>query len=347
MSDSTFNPNDIGQPNGNYFALPYSVDESEITLISVPWDVTTSYCAGTVDGPDAIIDASAQVDLFDFDVKDAWKIRIGTTKLDFEKENKQLRQLAEEVIAHLEEGGSEDDETIKTHLEKINKGSEHVNTQVYQKAKELLNQHKIAAVIGGEHSVPFGLIKAVAEKHPGVGVLHIDAHADLRVAYEGFEYSHASIMYNILHKFEGVSKLVQVGIRDLSGEEFQLSQDDPRIEMFNDYALKNAEFNGKTWAQQCDEIIAHLPQIVHISFDIDGLTPEYCPNTGTPVPGGLTFNQAMYLIRAVALSGRKIVGFDLCEVTPGESGEWDANVGARVLYKLCCYTHLAANRHET
>lgn len=347
MSDSTFNPNDIGQPNGNYFGLPYRFEEAEIGILSVPWDVTTSYSSGTVHGPHSIIEASIQVDLFDFDVKDAWQIKVGSTELHLTEQNSKLRELAEEVIEYLEDGGAITDKKIARHLVQINQGSESLNIKVYEQAKSILDRGKIAAVVGGEHSVPFGLIKAVAERYNDVGILHIDAHADLREAYEGFEYSHASIMYNVLHKLGGVSKLVQVGIRDLSEDEMNLAATNPHVVMFNDYALKEAEFNGKTWAQQCNDIVANLPQNVYISFDIDGLSPEYCPNTGTPVPGGLSFHQAIYLLKTVATSGRKIVGFDLCEVTPGTSGEWDANVGARVLYKLCCYTHMSNNRIET
>ena len=347
MNNSVFNPNDIGRPNGNYFGLPYTFDEADIALISVPWDVTTSYASGTVHGPHSIIDASVQLDLFDFDVKDSWKIRIGSTELILAEENSRLREMAEEVIAYLEDGGAVGDKKIAKQLVQINDGSDRLNNIVYQQAKNLLNKNKIPAVIGGEHSVPFGLIKAIGEKYPDTGILHIDAHADLRNSYEGFIYSHASIMYNVLHKCEGISKLVQVGIRDLSEGEMQLASDDTRVVMFNDFTLKEAEYTGKTWSKQCDEIIANLPQNVYVSFDIDGLSPENCPNTGTPVPGGLSFNQAVYLLKRLAMSGRKIVGFDLCEVTPGSSGEWDANVGARILYKLCCYTHLSNNCKET
>jgi agmatinase len=92
---------------------------------------------------------------------------------------------------------------------------------------------------------------------------------------------------------------------------------------------------GETWATQCARIVADLPRAVYLSFDIDGLDPTLCPNTGTPVPGGLTFHQATYLIAEVVRSGRRIVGFDLNEVAPGPDGdEWDANVGMRVLYKM-------------
>jgi agmatinase len=194
------------------------------------------------------------------------------------------------------------------------------------------------AVVGGEHSAPFGLLQALNEKYDDFGILHIDAHADLRRAYEGFTYSHASIMYNVLEQLRHVTKIVQVGVRDYCAEEAALMAADVRLVPFTDAALQEASFNGLPWAQQCRDIVAALPEKVYVSFDIDGLTPDNCPHTGTPVPGGLTYNQAVFLLKAVAQSGKKIIGFDLCEVAPSGHDEWDANVGARVLFKLCCYT---------
>ena len=111
--------------------------------------------------------------------------------------------------------------------------------------------------------------------------------------------------------------------------------------MFDDWQLKDNTYSGMNWATQCEKIIATLPEAVYISFDIDGLTPEFCPHTGTPVPGGLDFNQAIYLIQTLVKAGKTIIGFDLCEVAPGESGEWDGNVGARLLYKLSNLMYLS------
>ncbi|MDR2564290.1 MAG: agmatinase family protein [Prevotellaceae bacterium] len=337
----TFDHNDIGRPNGNYFALPYESGEADIEIISVPWDVTTSYRSGTAQGPQAIIEASAQVDLFDFERENAWTIRIAGTKLDLADLNVVNRALAEKIIAHLEAGGKLDDKEIAEALSRVNRASETMNDLVYDAACKILNQNKFAAVVGGEHSTPFGLIKALAERNPaGMGILQIDAHADLRCAYEGFLWSHASIMYNVLHRTEGVEKLVQVAIRDLCDEEIQLAERCNKIVMFPDRMLKTAEFTGKTWHEQCTEIISNLPQNVYISFDIDGLSPSLCPGTGTPVPGGLSFPQAAYLIRQLAKSKKTIIGFDLNEVAPAPTGDWDANVGARMLFELCCSVSL-------
>ena len=145
-------------------------------------------------------------------------------------------------------------------------------------------------------------------------------------------------MYNALHEAPGVGALVQVGIRDFCDEELEVARADERVVQFTDYELAAAQFEGETWRTVCDRIVAALPRQVYVSFDIDGLSPDNCPHTGTPVPGGLSFRAAVYLLAAVVESGREIVGFDLCEVGPSRDGEWDANVGARVLYKLCNLT---------
>ena len=155
----------------------------------------------------------------------------------------------------------------------------------------------------------------------------------------GFNYSHASIMHNALQN-KAVSKLVMVGIRDICEAEVAYINGLPdRIACFYDWDIKEkVEIErSTTWAAMCDQIIAALPQRVYISFDIDGLKPNLCPNTGTPVHGGFELYEAFYLLKKLVHSGRQIIGFDLCEVSPNtqnEEDEWDANVGARVLYKL-------------
>jgi agmatinase len=342
MEKRTFNPNDAAVANGNYFGMPYTVDEASVVLISVPWDVTTSYRPGTSKGPEAIIAASPQLDFFDFDVDDAWKIGIGTLPMDPEVKflNEAMRPLAEKVISHLENGGAQTE--ISEDLATVNAASLLLNQKIFQSTKELLQRGKLVGLIGGEHSVPLGYLSALASANPGFGILHIDAHADLRQAYEGFTYSHASIMYNAL-KLDGISKLVQVAVRDECEDEINLVNSTDRIVQFDDYLLAAAEFEGKSWGKQCVEIVNHLPLRVYVSFDIDGLNPELCPNTGTPVPGGLSFQKAVYLLRQIVESGRQIVGFDVTEVAPGEKDEWDANVGARIIYKLCNLMYLSNN----
>ena len=326
-----FNPNDIAIPNGNFFGFPYTIEESEIVLVSVPWDVTTSYRAGTSSAPEAIKKASLQLDFFDFEIEKAWETCIGTEILSetIIEANQTYRKLAEQIIADLERGKPAE----KKDLNAINKACEVVNTYVYKLCQSHLKSGKKIGLVGGDHSSPLGFIQALSEIYDDFGILHFDAHADLREAYEGFVYSHASIMFNAL-KFKSVKKLVQVGIRDVSQDEINLANSSEHVVQFNDFALKEAAFSGYTWQEQCNSIIQHLPQNVYISFDIDALSPENCPNTGTPVPGGLSYNEAIFLVKLLKNSGRNIIGFDLCEVGCSPD-EWDANVGARMLYKLC------------
>jgi agmatinase len=172
-------------------------------------------------------------------------------------------------------------------------------------------------------------------------VLHLDAHADLRVAYEGFTYSHASVMYNAAERLPEIARIVQVGIRDLSQEEHEYAQRSKgRIVQHHDQVLARARLEGESWSTQVRRIAEALPRDVYVSFDIDALDPSLCPHTGTPVPGGLSFQQAAYLLAALGWHDRRIVGFDLVEVAPDPSGadEWDGNVGARLLYKLAGWT---------
>jgi agmatinase len=332
-----FDPNQIGVPNGNYFALPFTVADAALVLVSAAWDVTTSYRAGTAQAPPAIIDASAQVDLYDLNYSEAWQRGIGTLPIDaqWHKRSIAARKKAEKAIALLEKGCDENDPSVAALTDSVNADSRWFNDSVYTATQALLRQRKLVGLVGGDHSVPFGYLRALAEQYSEFGILHIDAHSDLRKAYEGFEFSHASIMYNVLTHIPQVAKIVQVGIRDLCSDEWNLAHNDARVCQFNNYAMAQAMFEGETWSQICKKIIAALPPKVYISFDIDGLSPDNCPNTGTPVPGGLSFLQANYLLQQLTQAGKNIIGFDLCEVAPGAHSDWDAVVGARVLYKLC------------
>ena len=215
----------------------------------------------------------------------------------------------------------------------INEECIKLNKWVKTKALDYINKNKVVALLGGDHSTPLGLMQALAEKFNSFGILQIDAHADLREAYEGFEFSHASIMYNAL-KIPNVSTLVQVGIRDYCEAEYNLIQNaNGRIITFFDRDIKHKQYEGTSWSSICNTIIEALPADIYLSFDIDGLDPKLCPNTGTPVAGGFEFEQILLLIEKIVDSGKRIIAFDLNEVTPG-GNEWDANVGARLLYRI-------------
>jgi agmatinase len=330
-----FNPNDIGVDNGNLLGLPFDADSAQVIVLGVPWEVTVSYRAGTAGGPQAVLAASRQLDIFDFDNPEGWQrgIFMAPIPAQIEQKNAALRPLAQQIIAHLETGAAiaADPHLLKL-LTTIEQDCEAVNQWLFDQAQAAMNQGKKVAVIGGDHSVPLGYLQALATRYPNFGVLHIDAHADLRDAYEGFKYSHASIMFNAL-QIPQISKLVQVGIRDLCQDEFTLIQNSQgRISTYYDPMLKQQLYAGVSWLDLCQKMVAELPQQVYISFDVDGLDPKLCPNTGTPVPGGLELEQTFCLFREVVNSGRQIIGFDLSEVA---AAEWDGNVGARAVYKLC------------
>ncbi|MCG8307917.1 MAG: agmatinase family protein [Cytophagales bacterium] len=333
-----FDPNGIGQ-TGKLFGLPFDQDTSEIVVIPVPWDVTASFKDGASLGPKAVLRVSSQIDLFMERIPDAWKLGICMLPIDDEwiSKNNQARKFAVEYIKFLEGEKIElTDEYIDIILKNINVLSERINDWVYGKSTELIEAGKIPVVLGGDHSAPYGLIKAVSQQYDNFGVLQIDAHADLRPSYEGFRYSHASIMYNVL-KLEGVSGLVQVGIRDYCEQEHTMIKEDSRIFTFFDSALARERYEGKTWGEQVDRIIAILPDNIYVTIDVDGLEHIYSLGTGTPVPGGLSYNQLVYLLERIMESGKKIISFDICEVC-GDSRDWDAIVGSRLLYNLANIT---------
>lgn len=322
---------------GQIFGLPFTIENAELVIVPVPWEVTVSYKAGTAGGPQAILDASAQVDLFVKDIPDAWKLGIAMLPVDEKiiQENEKLRQLSSVYIQWLSELDNADEDSLEIIPKKINEACENLMIYVKNKTLQYLKQGKMVALLGGDHSTPLGFIRALSEVHPSFGILQIDAHADLRKAYEGFTYSHASICYNAM-KIKNISKLVQVGIRDYCDEEVQyIHKSKSKVVTFFDDDIKETQYQGETWEAICEKIIAELPEKIYVTFDIDGLDPKLCPNTGTPVPGGFELQQVAYLIKQVVKSGKQIIGFDINEVSPGAHDDWDANVGARALYQLC------------
>ena len=335
-----FDPNTLGLADNNIFGLPSTEDNAELIIIPCPWEVTVSYRAGTAKGPEQILEASKQIDLYDEDGIDQWKKGYYMLPIDKNIESKSyyLRACSELVIGALMEGTIiEKNSQLCEKIKEVNEGGAYFKNWLKDLTLDYLNKGKKVVMLGGDHSTPLGYIQALATKYPSFGVLHIDAHADLRKAYEHFTYSHASIMYNILEEVKEVSKLVQVGIRDFCDEEKERIDNHPKIKTFFNQHIKDRMYEGETWKQIVDDIISNLPNQIYISFDIDGLDPKLCPNTGTPVPGGFEIEQVFYLLKKIKESGKKIIGFDLNEVSSG--GEFvdtiDPLVGARVLYKMC------------
>jgi agmatinase len=336
---TTFDPNAPAAAGSGIFGLPFTEAESSLVLLPVPWEATTSYGGGTSRAPAAIRAASHQVDLFDLDFETPYApgIFMRPEAAEVIAWNARARAAAERVI---EVGGEiAGVRELEEALAEVNELSAMLNAWVKKETLGLLAKGKTVALVGGDHSTPFGALAAVGEKLGKFGVLHFDAHSDTRIAYEGFVHSHASIMYNALQGVKEIEKLVQVGIRDVCEQEISYTRSQgERVRMFTDRELARRAFSGETFSKIAADIVAALPQRVWVSFDIDGLDPRFCPHTGTPVPGGLDFREASYILAELVKSGRELVGFDVNEVAPSlanDEDEWDANVGARLLYKLC------------
>lgn len=331
-------PSSKASDTNGIFGLPFKENEAKIVYLPIPWDVTTSYQAGTMNGPQAILQASPQIDFFDFDFINAYQKGLFMRRPSpaIKKMAITGRKLALKIIDS-SEAVIQKSKALQKTLSDVNKLSENLNEYVYQETKKLLQKNKIPVIVGGDHSTPFGAIKAYSEVYPQMGILHFDAHSDTRKAYMGFTHSHASIMYNVMEKIPAIKKLVQVGIRDFCLDEYEYTRQNKKINVFFDQQIKEKKITGTPFSSIAKEIIKTLPKEVYISFDIDGLDPRFCPHTGTPVPGGLEYNEVLFLIKEIIKSKRKIIGFDLVEVAPNpqnKNDEWDANVGMRLLYKL-------------
>ena len=327
-----FDPDAAAAEGSGIYGLPHTAEEARVVIVPVPFEATTSYGGGTSAGPRAIFEASKQVDLYDRETGHPYDA--GIAMLDEDPQvvqwNAEAKRIARSVIAH---GGVVDEETRRA-ADDVNAYSERLNEWVYAQTSALLASGKIAVTLGGDHSVPFGAIRAYAERFPNLGILHLDAHADLRDAYEGFTWSHASIFHCVMTRLDAVARLVQVGVRDLGrAESAMIEASRSRIVTFFDADVAARKEQGTPFASIADAIVSELPDDVYLSWDIDGLDPTLCPGTGTPVPGGLSWNEAIGLLRALVRAKKRIVGLDLCEVAPGAT-EWDANVGARLLYKM-------------
>ena len=333
--DPHFDP-DAAATGDGLFGLDTRVEDARVVVIPVPFDATTSYRPGTAAGPAAVLEASKQVDLEDIQFGPIWKAGIAMLPVpkDIAALSRRARAAAEPVIKA--GGAAPGNRTHAKAVAAVNAASERVHGFVAREAERILDRGAIPAVLGGDHASPFGLIAELSLRHPGMGILQVDAHADLRDGFEGFAWSHASIFHNVMTRLPGVARLVQVGIRDVGAREVEFAaRSRGRVKTFYDQRLRDRQFAGATWTKVCKEVIAALPREVYVSFDIDGLTSEHCPHTGTPVPGGVTFPEVCHLLELLASSGRRVIGFDLCEVAPGAPGdEWNGCVGARVLYKL-------------
>ena len=328
-----------GEASGIY-GLPFTPEDAHVIVVPVPFEATTSYGGGTSQGPAAVLEASRQVDLYDHETGRPYDRGIAMLEIPPEvvSWNEEAKRCAAPVI---EAGGVIDGTDMHAALDRVNELGDEVNRWVHGVTTSYLEEGKMPVILGGDHSVPFGAIQAYSERFPNLSILHLDAHADLRNAYEGFTWSHASIFHNVMTRLQGVDRLVQAGVRDLGSAENEMIQSSGgRIVTFFDSDLAAEKESGTPFARIADRIVETLTDTVYLSWDIDGLDPTLCPHTGTPVPGGFSWNEAIALLRALVRGRKRIVGLDLCEVSPGET-EWDANVGARLLYKMIGFALLS------
>lgn len=290
------------------FDTECTLRNASIVIVPIGYDGTASYGKGTRIGPEIVMRAIPQLDYVDPRFPTPTRFGVFVDRpIEFDAKAK------------------------------ANAIGQEIREKSAARAREILGRGQIPVILGGEHSVPQGQIEACAAHAGTLGVLQIDAHMDLRPAYEGYTYSHASVIRNIVDGCPAVTKIVQVGIRDSCPEEEDFADSTGgRVKVYHDHTLFARTDSGQSWRSLWQEVINELPENVYITFDIDGLDPSLCAGTGTPVPGGLSFNQATALLQVVAESGKRVAGADLVEVGPSPDGsEWDANVGARMLYKLC------------
>lgn len=267
-----------------------SYEECKAVILPVPYGGTVSYGKGTEKGPAAILDASKQVEFYDEDLKtEPYKIGIWT----------------------------EDELNLGNDPENMVKA-------VYAAAKKHVGAGKFLVSLGGEHSIPTGIVKAYKEKYPKLSVLQFDAHADLREEYSGTKYSHAAVMSRIRE----MCPAVQVGIRAFSIEEAE------KIKKSN-YPVFLAKdiYDNEKWF---DKAISKLSDDVYITFDIDVFDPSIMPATGTPEPGGLGWYPVLKFLKEI-FRKKNVVGFDLVELAPIKERHDCDFLAARLVHKMIGY----------
>ena len=280
--------NELFYPHRNFAALPpkYSdFETSKVVILPVPYDSTTTWRSGSRDGPMAIIDASQCLELYDHE-------------LDRESYLVGIHTLPE--------------------LQPSMKGPEETVSRVHKVASDLLQKGKFVVMLGGEHSLTVGMVRAFRERFEGLSVLQLDAHADLRDEYEDSRYSHACVMRRVLE----CCPIVQVGIRSLSQEE-HLFLTQNRMQPFFAQGLPLDE----------EGIVSALSADVYITIDLDVLDPSIMSAVGTPQPGGMSWHEILRVLRRVS-EQRRIVGCDLVELCPAEGPSSCAFLAAKLTYKL-------------
>lgn len=275
-------------------------EDSKITIVSAPYEHTVSYGGGAAYGPEAIIEASSQVEFYDDEFDNELCFDLG--------------------IATLEPINFED------------KVDGDALDLIYNQVKELLDLGKFVVTLGGEHTISTAPIKAHFEKYPNMSVLQFDAHSDLRHSYQDSLYSHASIMARVA-EFVPTKHITQVGIRAQCIEESQFIKEN-HINTFYASGIRNAKY-GENWVKS---LVDTLQKEVYITFDVDAFDPSIMPTTGTPEPDGLIYSDALNIFKEIRKQGKQIIGFDIVELAPVEGIHHTNLTVARLIYKMLNFT---------
>ena len=336
-----YDPDGVGVANGNFMGLP-RVADAAVDVWGVAFAPTVSYGDGTAGGPANVLAASYQLDVCLPGLERPWELGYDWYDVDAPQIAAQtsLREGAARRIAKLEAGQALD-AADRAAAAALDEAGALLAIWLDGELAGSRERGRLPVVVGGSHAVALGAYYGLPRD---CAILQIDAHMDLRVAYEGFRYSHASVMHNALDERPDL-RLVQVGIRDYSPGEARRARDDDRVATFFDADLQRAALRGEAFAKTCRPIVDALPGRVWVSLDVDGLYPALCAHTGTPVPGGLSVAQVRFLVEAVLASGREIVGLDVVEVA-GAPHEYEGAVAARLAYEISARAVLAQRGEE-
>lgn len=279
----------------NFGCLPEEnsqFETSKVIIIPVPYDSTTSFKAGTRDGPQSIISASQNIELYDIELEKEIYMEIGIHTLN--------------------------------EIKPVVSSPEGMIQRVYEVCKELIQLGKFPVMLGGEHSLSLGMVQALKEKYPALSTLQLDAHTDLRNEYLGSKYSHACVMRRIYE----LCPITQVGIRSMSEEEACFIKENNLKPL---YASKL--INCQDWIE---DVISNLGDEIYITIDLDVLDTSVMPAVGTPAPGGLSWYLLLEFLSKVSVE-KKVVGFDVVELSPNEIHYAASCLAASLVYKLIGY----------
>lgn len=270
-----------------------SYKDAYFVIIPVPMEITVSYGHGTSKGPDAIIDSIFQLEAYD---------------VEFKKE-------AIDVPVHIMEQIQAND--APGYIERIK-----------QCVSTCVKDGKVPIVLGGEHSLSYGVFLGLAEHKKNISILHFDSHLDLRDSYEDSKYSHACVIRRIREHMSSINEVLAVGIRSVSSEEAYY------LERTGHKVFFAHEMHKKDLISEMNKV---LGDNLYITFDVDALDPSIMPSTGTPEPGGLGWYQTLDILKQL-IKGRKVIGMDIVELAPDIVNHHSQFTAAKLLYKMMAYT---------